>query len=204
MKLKANPVPAWQSHSDALSVLGALFFMTFCLTPAGIAVFESSMIRHMLLQLPMLALAGAMLLPRCGLVPTWLARWDSVGAITLIAGSGWLLYWMLPVSLDMASIDPAHRVLKVISVPLGIGLCLRWTLRQAGPVLSIIIAFEAWASIARLGWLYTESPEQLCSSYLRGEQQIVGEILLILAAATGVAALAWGFLGSFGQPDQAP
>lgn len=187
--------------SSSLPAASLLALAIFSMTPAGISTFESSMVGHMLVQLPLLGLAGAILLPQEGPASTWLARVDSGGAIALIVGSGWLLFWMLPVSLDRATIDPAYRILKLISVPLGIGLCLRWTWCQAGPVLRIFMAFEGWASVTRLGWLYVESPEQLCSSYLAGEQKFVGEILLIIAASTGIAALAWGLFGSFREPE---
>lgn len=205
MKFWSTSIHRDKAMSDGLLLLSVLGFGVYCLTPVGMTVFESSMVRHMLIQLPLLGVAGALLLPRCGAaIPAWLLKIDPAGAIGLIVASGWMLYWMLPVSLDMATIDPAHRLLKVVFVPLGIGFCVRWAWRQAGPVLRIIIAFEVWASIARLGWLYVESPEQLCSSYLLGEQQIVGEFLLALSAVSCVAGLVWGFFGSFKEVEIVP
>lgn len=124
-------------------------------------------------------------------------KFDPIGAIALVIGSGWLLYWMLPMNLDFAITDIGYRLLKVVSVPLGIGLCFRWAWIRSNSIVRIVVLFEAWAAAARLGLLYLESPEQLCSSYLIGEQQVVGKLLLLGAMFAGFSGLIWGIFGKF-------
>jgi len=102
-------------------------------------------------------------------------------------------------NLDQAAFDPQFRALKLVSVPLGIGLCLRWICTRSYPIVRIVIFFELWASVARLGWLYIESPEQLCSNYLIGEQRLVGTVLLTLALLTGLIGLFIGIFGSYAK-----
>ena len=117
--------------------------------------------------------------------------------IALIVASGWLLFWMMPLYLDLATTDLGYRFLKTLSVPLGIGLCLAWAWRCVGALAKIAIAFEAWAIATRLGWLYLESPERLCSSYLLSEQRAVGQILLTVSCVSAAVGLLWGVFGNF-------
>ena len=176
----------------------ALTFIFFCLVPPVAVAFESSMVAHMLIQLPLLALCGGLLLVNGSALFKIADKIDPHGLIALVVGSGWLLFWMLPMNLDFASTETSYRILKLICVPLGIGLCFRWVWRRSNAIIRIVVLFEAWAGIARLGFLYLESPEQLCSSYLIGEQQVVGKILLIIALITGIIGLIWGI---FGKPN---
>jgi len=162
------------------------------------------MVRHMLLQMPLLVVAGVWLLQvgvkrnkRFNLTARII---DPYGASALVLGTGWMLFWMIPLHLDLATIDPLFRVLKVVSVPLGIGLCFGWVFSKANLLVKMVIGFELWASVTRLGWIFVESPEQLCSSYLIGEQQQVGTVLLLISAVVAVTALLYGVLGNFSSP----
>ena len=185
-----------QSYSTIAASTG-LVFITLCLLPPIALAFESSMVAHMLIQLPLLGISGAMLLVSDSKLFNAADKYDPHGAIALVVGSGWLLYWMLPMNLDFASTDASYRILKLISVPLGIGLCFRWVWIRANTIVRIVVLFEAWAGVARLGLLYLESPEQLCSNYLIGEQQVVGKVLLAVALLTGLGGLILGVFGNF-------
>lgn len=126
-----------------------------------------------------------------------LGKIDPLGIIAFIFFTGWMWFWMLPLNLDLATIDTSARLLKLISVPIGIGFCFRWLWHQTNALFKCMVIFEIWASITRLGWLYLESPLQLCSSYLIGEQQQVGALLLQVSAIAAIIAVLYSMLGSF-------
>ncbi len=166
-------------------------------TASGAHWFESSMSRHMLIQLPLLiALGFAFFQPRAS-THAALMKTDSLGAIAFISITGWMLFWMLPINLDLATSDPWIRLLKLVSLPIGIGFCIRWFWNRANAILKCVLVFEIWASITRLGWLYIESPLQLCTSYLIGEQQVVGYMLLIISAISALLIVTYSLFGTF-------
>ena len=90
---------AWQGAARtvllAASVAG--------LFPPVAALFEASMRMHLLVQMPLLAICGGYWVCRSTRLKRWLARFDPSGYIALVVGSGWLIYWMLPISLDLAT-----------------------------------------------------------------------------------------------------
>jgi len=161
----------------------------------------------MLMQFPLLAITGAYLARQHTSLLKPLIKYDAVGATSLVFGTGTMLFWMIPLHLDLATIDPLFRLLKAVSIPVGIGLCFFWALHRSNVLMKLVISFEAWAAVTRLGWIYVESPEQLCSSYLIGEQQTVGTLLLGFSTTAAIAATAWGLFGRFtneSEPIQNP
>lgn len=192
MEQKRKPIPM-------IAHIQLGFLIALGLTPQGALWFESSMVTHMLVQFPLLIALGFTIFEPNAQLNAFLTRVDPLGAIAFIVFTGWMLFWMLPLNLDLATIDPAIRALKLISVPIGIGWCVRWLWHQATTVLKCVVVFEIWASITRLGWLYVESPQQLCSSYLIGEQQQVGKILLIISVISGIILVAYSLFGTFNK-----
>ena len=90
---------------------------------------ERVMATHMLVQIPLLAVAGA--LAATGLPVRWkaqIAAWNRGGisgtALALI-GSSW---WMVPRALDLALASPAMELTKFASLPLLVGapIALSW------------------------------------------------------------------------------
>jgi len=191
---------AWQAKNASSLQLIIVVAVLGSLTPGARALFETTMIGHMLFQLPLLAAAGSWLTQLNHPLRQMLLRIDPAGAIALITGSAWLFFWMLPVNLDLATLEPGYRWLKIVSVPFGIGMCFYWVWSQASTLVKLVLLFEGWASITRLGWLYVESPLQLCSSYLLSEQLLTGKILLAISAMLGAAALLSALFGSFEKP----
>lgn len=178
--------------------LGALLWLALALPPVRHAL-ESTMTLQMLVQLPLLLLAGCWV---AAYAPQrfrdLLAPWNRGGITGLLLASVVALVWMLPRALD-ASLDvPWVAAAKFASVPLLIGapLALGWP--RAGFVVRGVFLVEAIAMAFRLGWLYLVSPVRLCANYLLGDQQRLGEILLLVggAACLWVAwQLLWGHVG---------
>jgi hypothetical protein len=167
------------------------------LFPPVAALFEASMRMHLLVQMPLLAVCGGYWVWRSIRLKRRLARIDPSGGISLVVGTGWLLYWMLPISLDLATFDPAVRLLKIVTVPVCVGAALTWTWLRVGPIVRGVMLLEAWAILGRLGWVFLISPVQLCSNYLIGDQQRTGSLLLGAALVSAVAVALWALFGPF-------
>lgn len=96
---------------------------------------EVSMVGHMLVQIPLLVVAGA-LLASC--VPAALRRkldaFNANGFAGILAAGFVTSYWMLPRALDAALSDPLMELAKFCSLPLLVGLPLALSWPRLGPI----------------------------------------------------------------------
>lgn len=163
---------------------------------------EASMTRHMLVQMPLLALLGAGL---AGAVPRrvreWVQRWNAAGVTGLVLASVVGLLWMLPRALDAALDQPWVELAKFLSLPLLIGLPLALSWPRMAFVVRGVFVLEGIATCFRLGWLYLATPERLCTSYLLDDQQRLGWLLLALGGALTLALVGWLLFGRW-QPEE--
>lgn len=155
---------------------------------------EASMTLQMLVQVPLLALAGWWLRPLLpNRVVERVARWNRSGITGIVLVSLAAMVWMLPRTMD-ASLDiPAVELAKFASAPLLVGLPLAISWPAAGFVVRGLFLAEVVATAFRLGWLYLVSPQRLCSNYLLGDQQLLGKLMLATGAAISVV-LGWQLL----------
>ncbi len=182
----------WRSHPPAAAAL------LFCalLAPPVKHVLEGSMTAQMLLQMPLLAYVGWLLrraLPKRVLSIT--AAWNHGGIAGLVLTSVTAALWMLPRSLDAAVALPWVAAAKYLSVPLLIGVPLAVSWPRAGFIVRGVFLLEFVATSYRVGWLYLSWPERLCSNYLLGDQQRLGEYLVLIGAVLCAAIgckLLWG------------
>lgn len=184
--------------SPALRTFGVGLVLWLSLLPPPLRHhLEATMTRHMLIEIPLLAVVGwsiaQALAPR---LRVRLAAWDRGGISGLLLVSFASLVWMLPRALDAALDVPWVTAAKFLSVPLLIGAPLAVSWPRAGFVVRGVILLEAIATAFRLGWLYIASPERLCANYLLGDQQRLGQWLMGIGLAI-IAALAWKLV--FGQ-----
>ncbi len=178
--------------------------VAFCvagLIPVTARLFEASMQTHLLVQMPLLAFCGGYWVYRSEQLQTWLERADPSGGVALVLSSGWMIYWMLPLNMDLATFDPGARVLKILTVPL-LGATVTWSWRRLGPVGRGVMLMEGWAMLVRLGWVFQISPVQLCSNYLIDDQQRTGSLLLGVALIGAILAAVWGLFGPFRKTDR--
>jgi hypothetical protein len=152
---------------------------------------ESVMILHMLVQIPLLAGAGALMV--MDLPGTWRARlasWNRNGVsgiLMAVAASSW---WMAPRALDAALASPAMELAKFVSLPLFVGapLALSWSwLGGIGRGFVIANVLPMWAVV---GWLYLAAPVRVCNFYLIEDQAVAGTGLL--AASIGLGLIVGG------------
>lgn len=174
--------------------VAAPLLLLLLLAPPVRSVLEASMTAQMLVQIPLLAAAGALLapsLPKGALAA--IERWNEQGIASLVLATLAAAFWMLPRSLDAAASAPLTAGAKYLSVPLLIGLPLALAWPRMGFIVKGVFLLECVATLFRLGWLYLVSPERLCNNYLLDDQQRLGRCLLFLGAGL-VLAIAWKLL----------
>lgn len=143
----------------------------------------SSMVVHMLIQIPALIVAGY-----------WLSAHNNQSDSSLsLSLSCWLwillasTFWMLPISLDKALIHSSWDIFKIITLVLS-GILLKPAF--AGPkVLSLFFAGSSLMMLFSVGHFYQDTESRLCNSYLLASQQTTGLGLMLLAAALLLLAL---------------
>lgn len=181
---------------------GPLLWLVLALPPARHAL-ETSMTLQMLAQIPLLALAGWWLRPRLPRrVTDVLTAWNLSGVSGFVLLSLVAMVWMLPRMMDSALEVPWVEAAKFASVPLLVGLPLSLSWPRAGFVVRGVFLVEVVATTFRLGWLYLVSPRRLCSNYLLGDQQRLGEIMLAIGAAICLV-LAWRLIWGHVTVDDA-
>ncbi|HEX5463305.1 MAG TPA: hypothetical protein VFW88_01150, partial [Burkholderiales bacterium] len=105
---------------------------------------------------------------------------------------------------------PWVEMAKYAAVPLLIGVPLAISWPRAGFVVRGVFLAEVIATAFRLGWLYLVSPQRLCSNYLLGDQQWLGECMLAIGSALFLWIawkLLWGHFDRFAEtrePSRTP
>jgi len=176
---------------------GLLLYVVLVMPPVA-ARLEGSMVGHMLVQIPLLALAGGLVAR--GVVDgrgAVLAGFNAGGFPGLLVAAFAAAVWMLPRMLDAALRSPLIEATKFTSVPLlvGVPLALSWPLLP--PVARAFVGANLISHAAVLGWLYTVAPNRLCTRYLFDQQATVGVALLVVAMALLVG---WGWVAIAGAP----
>lgn len=128
---------------------------------------------HVLLQMPLLALAGVLAvwsLPplRTHAVPMFL--------VALTCG----LFWMLPRNVDWA-LTPWGELAKYVTLPLLLGAPLRLSWPRLGPLLRGFVQANLLSMLGLLGFLYIHAPIRICNAYLVTAQQDLGFAFLYVA-----------------------
>jgi hypothetical protein len=155
-------------------------------------VLEATMARHMLLQMPMLIAAGALIAfgLQCTNVVAFsgvLRGCDENGITGLFAFMLVTAYWMIPKTLDSAAVSLVADSTKFVSLLL-VGLLLPGSLSRANAILQLFFIGNFASMTAIAGMLYQDAPRRLCNLYLIDDQMIAGTGLVALAVAI---ALLW-------------
>ena len=151
---------------------------------------EASMWRHMLLQFPLLMLAGALLaaaLP--ARARSAVAGWNAHGIAGLLGVVVVLSVLMIPRVLDLALYRGDIEAAKCAALLLA-GALLRLSWQPAGLVLQSFFLGMLLPMMVVVGQLYVDSPLRLCNAYLQDDQERLGQWLIGVAALVAVAWLA--------------
>ena len=155
---------------------------------------ERVMIAHMLVQIPLLAIAGVLLV--ADLPQAWKARvaaWNRggvAGTMLAVIASSW---GMVPRALDSVLASPGAELWKFVSLPLLVGApaALSWgALGGVGRGFVIANVLPMWAVV---GWMYIAAPIRVCNYYLVDQQVTAGIGLLWASIVLGIIACALGF-----------
>lgn len=171
------------------TLLGAALLATS--TAPGLRTWlEADMARHMLVQFPLLILAGAAL---ASALPSRVR--SAAAGVNAYGLAGLLLcllisaFWMIPRALDQALLSPPMELAKIATL-LAAGSSLHLSWRPAGIVVQIFfIGNWAWMT-AVVGLLYQDMSTRLCNGYLLDQQVIAGQGLVALAIILPTAFIA--------------
>lgn len=176
--------PAWRTwHLPAAGLLLCLLAL-----PAARHWLEASMTRHMLVQFPLLALAGFGLAASLGQRQVArLNRWNGHGVTGLLAAALLVALLMIPRLLDLALVDAWVELAKFLALLLC-GAAVRLSWQPAGLLVQGFFLGNVLPMTVVVGYLFESSPVRLCNAYLLGDQERLGQGLVWSAAAV---ALAW-------------
>lgn len=183
---------------------GILLLAVLALPPTRHAL-EASMLGHMLVQLPLLALGGWIVVH--GFVGSggWRAAGFNAGGIAgILTATFAMACWMLPRSLDTALTTPLVEAIKFAAVPMLVGgaFAVGWPLAHV--IVRGLVWAHAVAMLLVLGWLYTVSPVRLCVGYRLDQQTTLGWAFLAAAATLAVLLSARAFVGPNRNETQPP
>ena len=169
---------------------GALLALVLLLPPVA-SVLESRMALHMLVQIPALAVAGALLAgrgktrdPAGGSGAQRLRAFDPGGVPGLLLAAGILTTWMIPRALDLAATQRGTDALKAATLLLA-GALIRRSWARAGAITQAFVLGNMTWMAAVAGLLLRDAPVRLCTTYLEADQVHAGTGLLLLATAVG-------------------
>ena len=147
---------------------------------------EADMARHMLVEFPLLLVAGlatAKALPERTVA--LILRSNQLGLAGFTFVSLTAAYWMIPAALDQALSSGPAAAAKYASF-LAAGMLLPVSF-QAAPLAMQAFFVGNWVWMtATVGLLYQNTPQQLCVNYLIGTQLSTGEGLVAAAVAIAV------------------
>ncbi|MGM8215677.1 hypothetical protein ACLIA0_08870 [Bacillaceae bacterium W0354] len=163
-------------------ILGLLMYVMLIIPPIRIYL-ESIMVVHMLIQLPLLIISG-------WLIGSFIVeklkhtfdQWDSHGVAGIVLIIFITTYWMIPRALDEALISQTHEILKFISLPL-VGFLIADSWKKIKALGKSFVFLNYLSMFVLMGWLYIDSPIQICNNYLVAEQQTLGWGFISLAIA---------------------
>jgi len=164
---------------------GAILLLALII-PAVRSMLESGMVLHMLLQFPLILLAGWLLAKTLsGPSRATVQKWNYAGITGLLLSTMVLMFWMIPRALDLVLIDHPLEFWKFVTLTLaGAALELSW--QAAGMIVRGFFLGNVLPMMMVAGWLYVEAPVRLCNAYLSNDQLRTGSGLLALAIAGSV------------------
>lgn len=183
----------WLSFSIVLGLF-------LCITTSPVSRWlEATMVRHVLVQLPLLVLLGVWI---AGQLPHYIVRSISVinlgGIFGCICISYIFLFWMIPRWLDASLTETWVAWSKYLSLLCG-GVLFRLSWPKAHFITRGFLQIEFLAMLFRLGWLYLISPERLCNNYLINDQAWLGRSFLVIGLALSITWLVPIFFGSWAE-----
>jgi hypothetical protein len=183
------------THTRTLIVTAGVLYGLLAVPPVTGAL-ESSMVGHMLVQLPLLALAGGLAARGlAGSEGTDAGGFNAGGITGLVLATLVAAVWMLPRSLDGALTSATIEAAKFVTVPLLVGTPIALSWPRAGSLVRGLVWAHVIAMQLTLGWLYLAAPVRLCLGYRLDQQSLLGAVLLGTGAAVAFFLAIRAFMG---------
>lgn len=171
----------------ALAVAGLALL---ALPPARLLL-ESRMTLHMLVQFPLVVVAGFLL---ARTLPAAARRradaWNAHGIAGLLASALVLMVLMIPRVLDLALVDPRVEAAKWLAL-LACGAALQLSWQRAGALVQGFFLGNVLPMMAAAGQLFQDAPMRLCNAYLLDDQVRLGQALVVLSVAVAAGFIAY-------------
>jgi hypothetical protein len=155
------------------------------------SVIEQSMAWHMVFQMPLLVLAGALtclaLSPRFG--SRRLNNVNHFGLTGFMTAQIIIAYWMLPTAIDRAVVQPPFDAIKLVTLFVS-GMLLYDAFKRAPAALQLFFIGYWVSMMSWLGTYFVTTDLRLCNAYSLQSQITTGWGLLVWGAALGGF---WGF-----------
>ncbi|GGB53800.1 hypothetical protein GCM10011409_34290 [Lentibacillus populi] len=143
--------------------------------PPVVHFLESVMLFHMLVQLPLLIVAGWLMGGIfIGKFINFFTKWNASGIPGILLFIIITMYWMLPRVLDEAVSLWYMELFKFISLPFLAGLCLRDSWCKLKIVGKSFVYLNYLPMFGLMAWLYIDTPIQICNNYLEDQQKVLG------------------------------
>ena len=194
-------LPAW---FDGVSLLAAAAFVAIFATPAG-EWMTSTMVGHVLVQIPMLVAIGFVLGRRVEpRIQSALRKVNAGGISGILLVSFTIAFWMIPRWLDGSLTSDGIAMAKYLSLVLLAGMPLAWSWSRLHPIARGVVKIEFLAMLFRLGWLYLISPDRFCNNYLLADQLWLGRGMIVVGISLSIAWVIPVFFGEFStEPERA-
>lgn len=139
----------------------------------------STMTGHMLVQIPLLVLAGVL---QRSSDPVRESAFNPGGAPGLLVSAAVLTTWMIPRALDLAVTSATAAHFESVSL-FACGMLLRCSWHRAGAIGQAFLVGNLTWMAAVAGLLLRDAPVRLCTAYLERDQYVAGTGLLLLVTA---------------------
>lgn len=163
------------------TIVGIVLYILLWVSPI-ITLVESIMILHMLVQIPLLIIAG-WLVGQFVMIKyrSFFTKWNDNGVPGVLIFVFITMYWMIPRAMDEALGIWYIELFKFVGLPLA-GLVFRDSWEKLQILGKSFIFLNYISMFGLMGWLYVDSPIQLCNNYLELEQKILGWGFLFITA----------------------
>jgi hypothetical protein len=164
-----------QSFWQQAGILGLLILAIGLSVPPFRFLIEQSMFVQMVIQMPLLFIAGA-LLNRLSIsknITNIFGYWNVFGLTGFMLAQNILIYWMLPISIDRAVIMPLVDVAKVLTMILA-GFFVGDALNKSPAALQLFFIGYFVAMMIWLGMYFIYTDARLCNAYSLNSQYWTG------------------------------
>ena len=179
-----------------LATLSAAVAVALSVPPLR-SVIEQSMAWHMVFQMPLLVLAGA--LAYSALPPGFgsrhlaginqLNQFNHFGLTGFMAAQVIIAYWMLPMAIDRAVVQPPFDAMKLATL-FASGMLLADAFKRAPSALQLFFMGYWVSMMCWLGIYFATTELRLCNAYSLQSQVATGWGLALLGLLLGCAWLA--------------